>query len=74
MSRGFGNEFHILDWVAAHASLGRLYEEAGMPAEALAAYEALLEHWANADDGIAVVVLSRRRLDALKAQMPEASQ
>lgn len=74
VSRGFGNEFHILDWAVAHASLGRLYVEAGMPAEALAAYEVLLEHWANADDGIPVVDLSRRRAEALRAQLTRASQ
>ena len=57
----------------AHAALGRLYEDAGMRAEALAAYETLLEHWADADDGIPVVELSRRRTDVLKAQLTEAS-
>jgi tetratricopeptide (TPR) repeat protein len=74
VSRGFGNAFHVLDWVFAHASLGRLYEEAGMPAEALAAYTALLEHWSNADDGMRIVELSRRRVDALNSQTQGASQ
>ena len=74
VSRGFGMEFHILDWVVAHASLGRLYEEAGMPTKALAAYEALLEHWAEADDGIPVHVLTQRRVDELRARLSLASQ
>lgn len=74
VSREFGNEFHILDWVAAHASLGQLYEKAGMPESAIANYKMLLDHWANADDGIPLVEFSRSRSHAIEEQLQRASR
>ena len=73
-SRGFSNGFHILDWVAAHAKLGRMFEDAGRPEDALTAYNALLEHWAEADEAIPVVEESRRRAEALEQTDVRASQ
>ena len=74
VSRRFGKVFHILDWVVAHVSLGQLYEETGMTVEALAAYEAVLEHWAGADDGMPMTALARRRAEALREHLSGTSQ
>jgi DNA-binding winged helix-turn-helix (wHTH) protein/tetratricopeptide (TPR) repeat protein len=67
MSRRFGNEFHILDWIHAHLALAQLFEDSGRPDLAVHNYEAFLTHWSNADNGLPAILLARDRLDALQA-------
>ncbi|HJS73131.1 MAG TPA: tetratricopeptide repeat protein, partial [Vicinamibacteria bacterium] len=51
-----------VEWVLAHVTLGRLYEDAGRENEARAAYVKFLELWKDADPELPLLMDVRRRL------------
>ncbi len=53
-----------VEWVLAHVTLGRLYEEAGQEDDARAAYLKFLELWKDADPDLPLLSDVRRRLGA----------
>ncbi len=53
-----------VEWVLAHVTLGRLYEESGQEDDARAAYLKFLEIWKDADSDLPLLSDVRRRLGA----------
>jgi putative peptide modification system cyclase len=66
MSNFFGKEFNLSDWARSWYERGRLLEESGDSAQALASYRKLLDHWRDADEELPLLVELRSRISRLE--------
>ena len=52
-------------WLEAHLHLGRMYEAKGETDKAIQYYRKLVEHWADADDDLPMLIDTKKRLSQL---------